>query len=109
VRLTDLDPKWIVLRDGGDVVGITFRCPHCPAGERGKTTFLGVMFTHGIDRDGTDTDEQDWPDYMIQHPKEHFWLRTGEAFESLTLSPSIDASGVGHWHGFIENGEARAA
>jgi hypothetical protein len=33
------------------------------------------------------------------------WKRSGEAFETLSLSPSIDASNAGHWHGFIKNGE----
>ena len=32
------------------------------------------------------------------------WKRTGENFETLTLTPSVDASAEGHWHGFITNG-----
>lgn len=32
------------------------------------------------------------------------WERTGEDFDDLTLSPSVDASVLGHWHGFIRNG-----
>ena len=36
------------------------------------------------------------------------WQRTGDTFESLTLTPSIlrrrDRGGCG-WHGFITNGE----
>jgi hypothetical protein len=36
------------------------------------------------------------------------WTRAaGDTFETLTLSPSIDASPAGHWHGFIQNGEVR--
>jgi hypothetical protein len=35
----------------------------------------------------------------------HVWNRTGDTFETMTLTPSIDGSGVGHWHGFITNGE----
>lgn len=26
-------------------------------------------------------------------------------FENVTLTPSIDASSSGHWHGFVKNGE----
>jgi hypothetical protein len=109
MRLLDLDPKWMVMRDGGDVVGLTFRCPHCPPGERGETTFLGVKFTTLIDRDGLDLDERGWPDYMLHHPETHFWTRAGDAFESLTITPSIDASAVGHWHGFIRAGNVTNA
>ncbi len=38
-----------------------------------------------------------------------YWQRTGDTFETLTLTPSVDAAshGVGHWHGFITNGEIR--
>lgn len=38
-------------------------------------------------------------------PERHVWKREGDAFETLTLTPSIDASAHGHWHGFITNGE----
>ena len=31
------------------------------------------------------------------------WQRTGDTFETLTLSPSVDASP--DWHGWIRNGE----
>lgn len=105
MRLTDLAPHWMVLRDCGDVVGITFRCPHCPPGERGATTYLGAWFATPIDRDGLSLDERGWPDFMAQHPERKFWARTGDTFETLTLSPSVDASQHGHWHGFIANGE----
>jgi hypothetical protein len=38
------------------------------------------------------------------------WTRTGDTFETLTLSPSIDASAQDHgthkgWHGHVQNGE----
>ncbi len=36
------------------------------------------------------------------------WKRgSGDTFETLTLTPSIDANVdiAGHWHGFITNGE----
>jgi hypothetical protein len=36
-----------------------------------------------------------------------FWVRTGDTFEVLSLTPSIlvPAEGPEHWHGFITNGE----
>jgi hypothetical protein len=33
------------------------------------------------------------------------WQRTGETFDDLTLTPSIDASPSGHWHGYVTNGQ----
>lgn len=38
-------------------------------------------------------------------PDARWWHRTGDTFETLTLTPSIDASAYGHWHGFITRGE----
>jgi hypothetical protein len=40
------------------------------------------------------------------------WTRTGEDFETLTLTPSIHsdpAKGGCGWHGFITNGEVLGA
>lgn len=37
---------------------------------------------------------------------EYIWnLQGQEDFETLTLTPSIDASASGHWHGYIRNGQ----
>jgi hypothetical protein len=40
-------------------------------------------------------------------PPGTLWQRTGDTFNSISLSPSIDASKAGHWHGYITNGEIR--
>lgn len=106
MKLTDLSPHWISLgpdKSGDDHLGITFRCPHCPVGERGETTYLGVWFAQPVDPNHHP--DIDWPTYMLVHPTQHFWQRTGETFDTLTLTPSVDASAHGHWHGFITNGD----
>jgi hypothetical protein len=33
----------------------------------------------------------------------HLWQRTGNTFETLTLTPSIDASP--DWHGYVTSGQ----
>jgi Family of unknown function (DUF6527) len=123
VRLADLDPRWVVDADiviggvsrhyeGRTGMGITFACPHCVAQlspevqalvaiteaelpREAAITFLGVWFANPIDG-GPATDDA-----------EYRWHREGATFDTLTLSPSIDASKSGHWHGFITNGEIR--
>lgn len=106
MRLNDLSPHWITMPGAGDdKLGLTFRCPHCPPGERGETTYLGVWFKEPIDPDAHPG--IDWPTYMLQNPERTYWHRAGDSFDNLTLSPSVDASAVGHWHGFIQNGEIR--
>lgn len=110
MRLTDLDPRWAVDADiviggvsrhydGRQGMAVSFECPCCVQREREtgdkKVTRLAVWFANPIDG-LPPTDDA-----------EHLWQRSGESFEALTLSPSIDASKFGHWHGFITNGEIR--
>lgn len=39
----------------------------------------------------------------------HLWKRTGDTFETLTLTPSTRRIGGCAWHGCITNGEIRNA
>jgi hypothetical protein len=99
MRLLDLDPHWYVLEDGGPIVGLSFYCPHC------RKERLGILFHH----DGHAAIEDG---YIRAHypndPQRYIWTMTGPAdFATLTLSPSVDASKSGHWHGSITNGECR--
>lgn len=100
MKLLDLQPHWGIDADiviGGvnrhdedrHGMGITFLCPHC------REVRLAVFFANPVDGKFPADDAT------------HLWQRSGEAFEDLTLSPSIDASRHGHWHGFIQNGEIR--
>jgi hypothetical protein len=95
MRLTDLNPHWFTEGDSPDIVGITFDCPCCAGKSR-----LGVLFQEPIDRDGLPTDVH-WTEHKT------LWHREGDSFETLSLTPSIDCSKWGHWHGFITAGEVR--
>jgi hypothetical protein len=50
----------------------------------------------------------DRPDHQPELAEVHFggkhWHRTGDSFETLSLTPSIDCSHFGHWHGFLTAG-----
>jgi hypothetical protein len=85
-------------------MGVNFTCPSC-----GKTR-LGVKFANPVDGrepfppqpeppNATPEQKETTRQYNLR------WQRSGETFETLSISPSIDASGIGHWHGFITNGE----
>jgi hypothetical protein len=108
MRLADLEPRWIVgspLYDGINRtgMGVSFDCPlH-------REHRLAVFFANPIDggpphrRTG-----EGWIPGTTEYPAHSpLWQRAGELLQSLTLTPSVDASGVGCWHGFIENGEVR--
>lgn len=99
MRLRDLNPRWVIdadiVIDGQNVhddtregMGLSFDCPHC------RKTRLAVFIANPVDG-GPPSDDA-----------KRLWLRRGATFDDLTLTPSIDASAHGHWHGFIAAGEA---
>jgi hypothetical protein len=113
MRLVDLNPHWISewtpagkpQRHGQ---GLMLDCPHCVASgiksDSPKMVRLPVAFKNPLDGGppfGPDSHPNGVP---IPRP---LWQRTGDTFETLTLSPSIDASGThaGGWHGHIQNGQ----
>lgn len=101
MKLIDKNPRW--LDNGGEGVtdadnnpvpvreriGITFDCP-C-----GCDQPIAITFSNPDDGKG--------PIYL-GHPA---WERSGDTFESLTLTPSILRVGGCEWHGWITNGEIR--
>lgn len=98
MKLTELNPRWYVLHEGGPKSGLTFDCPHCHARR------LGVGFHHV----GIEAIRDEEPDTHVgARPS---WVITGDqdthSFENVSLTPSVDASAFGCWHGFITNGEA---
>ena len=95
MRLVDLHPEWLAAHDASgrrrERSGIEFDCPHCAVS--GAPERLHVLFTNPIDGDGSP---------LTGHNRT--WARTGDSFETLPLSPSLDCSGWGHWHGFVRGG-----
>jgi hypothetical protein len=97
MKLIELKPRWYSLEPNGPHVGMTFLCPHCHK-ER-----LGILLC----RRGRQAMIDDY--IKARHGRKgYIWTVVGsEDFLTLTLTPSIDASLSGHWHGFITNGEIR--
>lgn len=106
MKLTELKPRWVGYGDPATessiINGVSFLCPHC-----GKETGqrLAVMFHPAIDKWG-------WIARGVEiHHGAIEWTRgVGDTFDTLTLSPSINAQAArmdfqNHWHGFIINGE----
>ena len=98
MKLVDLNPRWVGSGGPGitdsktgepvprrEGMGITFDCP-CGCDE--------PVFVHVTPLDGGPS-----------HPQAKVWDRTGEDFESMTLSPSLQRVGGCGWHGFVRNGE----
>jgi len=106
MKLTELDPRWIV--QDGRRVGFTFISPTDPKFrqscflESPPTRQQWKLFADSL---GAEDDDPEWPKHMVQGCSEGTrWSIAGE-FENLTVSPSIDGSKGGTWHGFITNGQ----
>lgn len=96
MKLTDLDPTWIVRLDR--IVGVRFTCP-MPNHEHQ----VAVLFSNP-------------PDAGPPHPScpscpgdnnGMRWNRGGDTFYDLSLSPSINCTKFDPscWHGFVTAGE----
>lgn len=108
MRLTELAPRWFGV--DGRRLGVTFLCPHC------REVRLAVAFANPADGGEpipvvTDTGmphvirELMFEAHEFEVPPGFLWTREGADFETLSLTPSVDASASGHWHGFVKNGE----
>lgn len=90
MKLATLNPQWLDGADGRRGLGLRFDCPCClnaPANERLR------IYVH-VD-----------PPLDGGAALAPAWKRSGDTFESLTLSPSIHLQGAHDWHGFVTNGE----
>jgi Family of unknown function (DUF6527) len=102
MRLVDLRPSFFcIMRDPSrHGVGLAFDCP-CRCGDR-----CAIYFTNPLDGGAVIPIAE-------SGNQKHRWQRTGETFDTLTLTPSINwlerENGPSHWHGFITNGEVRNA
>lgn len=117
MRLIDLEPRWLDI--DGRRVGIMLLCPHC------RVTPLSCFFipTEHISGDDYHTSqyalfEKLMPTFgkpyvdiavheVVPCRRGFAWSRVGDDFRSMSITPSLDASASGHWHGFITNGEVK--
>lgn len=117
MRLTDLDPRWL-LKDGRRV-GFVFISPtqDRPARHDGsksppwRQSCFPQPTPHDVQRAIFEEMFAD-DDFTIQgcNPACGWKIEGGienATFETMTVTPSLDGSAGGLWHGFITNGEIR--
>lgn len=114
MRLTELQPRWIAEYGAPPdwKQGVSFLCPHC------QVVRLATFFAPTICGNPpvdiakvhkqqilSDVDPEHVGHLADEHVGKVIWTRvSGETFDDLTLSPSIDASAWGCWHGHVANG-----
>jgi hypothetical protein len=103
MKLTDLNPLWLI-KDGRRV-GFTFTSPAKP--EWRQSCFVEKV-----------TKYEQWALFKQQGyietqgcDEKCLWVVAGgienSSFETMSVTPSLDGSKGGLWHGFITNGEIR--
>jgi hypothetical protein len=98
MRLIELSPKWLI--KDGKRVGFTFVSPTNPQWRQS-------CFENPPPR------REQWElfgddDVQGCNPQAHWIVHGGidaASFETMTVTPSLDGSAGGLWHGFITNGE----
>lgn len=97
MKLSDLSPKWIH-RDL-----FVFKCPCC---QKIWLSCKMAPMSHGDQFDIFEKEfGEDWNAVVSPCKPDAVWNIDYTDFDLMTVTPSIDASHSGHWHGFIRNGE----
>jgi hypothetical protein len=107
VTLTELEPRWVTAADAPAEAqqGVSFLCPHCAQVRLAIFFDVPILFVAPVDLDAVHRQQAEFGHLADHHIGRILWHREGDTFEDLTLTPSVDASHVGHWHGFITHGE----
>lgn len=99
IRLTELEPRWI-----SDHVFV-FKCPHC------REWWLSCKNLKMTNSEQHELFQRvyggDWNGMVVGCDESTQWLISSRDFSHISVSPSIDASASGHWHGTITNGECK--
>ncbi len=116
MRLLELEPRWI--EHEGRRIGFIFISP-CQRKRHDGTvnpkpyrlTCLAEKVPMGLQRAIAEQMYGD-DDYTIVpcNPQQQWTIAGGidaATFEAMTVTPSIDASASGHWHGYITGGEVK--
>ena len=103
MKLIDLDPRWLV--KDGKRVGFTFKSPI-------KQEYRQSCFSEQTPMRGQLAlfARQHGEDAIVQPCRPDFaWAIAGgieaATFDAMTVTPSLDGSAGGLWHGHITNGE----
>lgn len=97
MRLIDLEPRWlspdVFMFKSPNGRGDWLTCKRIPMASRDQMALLWP-------KDGC---RKGWP--IVPTVPEMAWKFEGDDFATMTVTPSLDCSASGNWHGFITAGE----
>jgi hypothetical protein len=95
MKIDELQPRFITPEL------LVFLCPHC------KGILLAVKTITMKHKDQREIFEkefgEDWNHKVVWDEPDKNWTISG-TLPTISITPSIDASKSGHWHGFVTNG-----
>lgn len=101
MRLAELQPRWLV--NEPDRKLFIFLCPHCRKRWLSCKNFAFPVHEQIELFERALRDEE--MDVVVPMNDATCWkLERSESWDTLSVSPSIDASPSGDWHGHIKNG-----
>jgi hypothetical protein len=99
MRLTELSPQWL---DEAQTLFV-FLCPHC------RVEYLSCKNVVMLAKEQRLLFEKAFgPDenlMVVGSEPDCAWQMSSKDFENMSITPLLDASKSGHWHGHITNGE----
>lgn len=96
MRLIELKPRWIHPNL------MSFLCPHCRAN---ILTVKDIVMHNKEQRELYESVYgDDWNKVVVPCSHETIWTFSTRDFETMSITPSIDASPAGCWHGYVMNG-----
>jgi Family of unknown function (DUF6527) len=99
MKLTELSPEWITSNM------FVFKCPHC---QSVLLSVKNVVCTFHEEQQWFEAKYgQEWPMIIVPCKEDSAWTFSNSDFNTISVTPSLDASKSGHWHGFVTNGEIR--
>jgi len=99
VKLTELEPRWLI-----DEPGRRWFVFRSPGGHGDWLTCKSFVWAINEQREKARELIPDMTRRLVLCDPPCAWSITGD-FSNMTVTPSIDASKSGNWHGFIRNGE----
>ncbi len=109
MRLLELDPQWLYI--DGRRVGFVFWCPIHPRSKNRKQSVFFEKLTRQQQWDlfETQADSHKFRQVIQGCDEDTAWISSvpldQAQFETMTITPSLDGSKGGNWHGHITNGE----
>lgn len=110
-RLAELSPRWLINEPGRQL--FIFLCPHCRKRWLSCKNFVMdvgeqiELFAQALKVDADEVCSGTHTTCVPMRADVCWTMSKADSFETISVTPSINASPSGDWHGFITEGQIR--